>query len=114
MGQITSPSQVILGDPVAGKVAAINQCKVCHTFNKGGKTVFGPNIFGSYGKLSGQVKGYAYSKALLKARLTWTDTNIIEFIADPEKFLPGTKAKFPGVKSAKQRADIVAFMKTLK
>jgi cytochrome c len=111
---LTDASQVqeSHGDPVAGKIVAINQCTVCHTFKKGGKMLFGPNLFGSYGKPSGQIKGYAYSKALKKARLVWTEANLIEFLADPEKFLPGTKAKFPGVKNAKQRADVVAYLRT--
>ncbi len=67
-----------------------------------------------FGKLAGAVKGYKYSKALLASGLTWTDANLIEFLADPEQFIIGTKAKFPGVKSAKKRADVIAYLKTLK
>ena len=76
--------------------------------------VFGPNLFGIYGKPAGAVKGYNYSKALMASGLIWTAANLVEFLADPEQFLKGTKAKFPGVKSAKQRANIVAYLKTLK
>ncbi len=76
--------------------------------------VFGPNLFGVFGKPAGGVEGYNYSKALMASGLIWTDTNLVEFLADPEQFLKGTKARFPGVKSAEQRADIVAYFKTLK
>ena len=103
-----------MGDAVEGKVAAVNQCQVCHSFDKGGKVVFGPNLFGVYGRAAGAVEGYNYSKALLESGLTWTDANLIEFLANPEQFIKGTKAKFPGVKSAKMRADIIAYLKTLK
>ncbi|MCH8096085.1 MAG: c-type cytochrome [Proteobacteria bacterium] len=103
-----------MGDAAKGKVAAVNQCKVCHSFDKGGKIVFGPTLFGVYGKAAGAVEGYNYSKALLESGLTWTDANLIEFLANPEQFIKGTKAKFPGVKSAKMRADIIAYLKTLK
>ena len=109
-----APTQMGAGDAVMGKVAAVKQCRVCHSFNKGGKLVFGPNLFGVYGKAAGSVEGYNYSKALSRSGLTWTEANLIEFLANPEQFIKGTKANFPGVKSAKKRADIVAYMRTLK
>ena len=109
-----APAQMALGNAAAGKIVAVNQCKVCHSFDKGGKMVFGPNLFGVYGKLAGAVKGYNYSKALLGSGLTWTDATLIEFLANPEQFIKGTKARFPGVKSAKKRADLIAYLKTLK
>ena len=76
--------------------------------------VLGPNLYGIFGKPAGAVEGYKYSKALLASGLTWTDANLTEFLADPEQFIKGTKARFPGVKSSKKRADIVAYLKTLK
>ncbi len=109
-----APNQMGAGDAVEGKVAAVKQCQVCHSFDKGGKLVFGPSLFGVYGKVAGSVKGYNYSKALSESGLTWTEANLIEFLANPEQFIKGTKAKFPGVKSAKKRADIIAYLKTLK
>ncbi len=109
-----APNQMGAGNAIEGKVAAAKQCRVCHSFDKGGKLVFGPSLFGVYGKVAGSVKGYNYSKALSDSGLTWTEANLIEFLADPEQFIKGTKAKFPGVKSAKKRADIVAYMRTLK
>ena len=107
-------SQMGAGDVAQGKILAVKQCQICHSFEEGGKMILGPNLFGIYGKPAGAVKGYDYSKALLASGLIWTDANLIEFLADPEQFLKGTKARFPGVKSAKQRADIVAYLKTLK
>jgi len=102
------------GNAANGKIAAISKCKVCHSFEKDGKTVFGPNLFGMAGQPAGSVQGYKYSKALLASKLTWTDANLIEFLANPEQFIKGTKARFPGVKKASTRADIIAFLKTLK
>ena len=109
-----APIQMDEGDAAQGKIVAAKQCKICHSFDKGGKMIFGPNLYGIFGKPAGAVKGYKYSKALLEAGLTWTGANLIEFLANPEQFIKGTKAKFPGVKSAKMRADIIAYLKTLK
>jgi cytochrome c len=87
---------------------------VCHSFEKGGKVVYGPNRFDIVGKPAGAIKGYEYSVALKNSGLTWTDKNLVGFMANPEQFVKGTKARFPGLKSAKQKADILAYMKTLK
>jgi len=103
-----------IGNVANGKKVAAKHCIVCHTFEKGGRVVYGPNLFDMYGKPAGAIKGYAYSDALAKSGLVWNDKNLIGFLADPEQFLKGTKARFPGIKTAKQKADILAYMKTLK
>jgi len=102
------------GNAEDGKVVAQKHCIVCHSFEKGGKTVYGPNLFDMAGKPAAAIAGYDYSDALKTSGLTWTDKNLIGFLADPEQFLKGTKARFPGLKSAQDKADILAYMKTLK
>ncbi len=109
-----SSQKVITGSVEGGKIVAKNHCVVCHTFEKGGKMLYGPNLFDMAGKPAAAIKGYNYSQALKNSGLTWTDKNLIGFLADPEQFLPGTIARFPGLKKAKQKADILAYMKTLK
>lgn len=109
-----APRQIGAGNAVRGKAVAAKQCQICHSFNKGGKMVLGPNLYGIFGKPAGAIKGYKYSKAMLASGLTWTDATLTEFLADPERFIKGTKAKFPGVRSSKKRADIIAYLKTLK
>ena len=109
-----NPEQFSGGNAEDGKRLAQKSCAVCHSFNKGGKVVFGPNLFDIAGKPAGAIEGYKYSKALKESGLTWTDANLVGFLAAPEQFLKGTKARFPGLKSAKQKADILAYLKTLK
>ena len=46
--------------------------------------------------------------------LTWNDANLSEFMANPEEFIKGTKARFPGISDAQDRADIIAYLRTLK
>jgi cytochrome c len=102
-----------LGNVEDGMRVAEKHCVVCHSFEKGGKVVYGPNLFGIAGQPAAAVEGYRYSEALKSSGLTWTDTNLIGFLANPERFVEGTTARFPGLKSARQRADILAYMKTL-
>ncbi|MEH6403222.1 MAG: c-type cytochrome [Sneathiella sp.] len=103
-----------LGNAKNGIKAASKYCADCHTFDKGGKVIYGPNLFGSYGKRAATIKGYSYSAALMNSGLVWNDVNLNSFMANPEQFVKGTIARFPGLKSAQSRADILAYMKTLK
>ncbi len=109
-----APQQMSVGNAVLGKAVAVKQCQICHSFDNGGKMVLGPNLFAIFGAPAGAVEGYKYSPALLASGVTWTDANLTEFLADPEQFIKGTKAKFPGVKSSKKRADVIAYLRTLK
>ena len=107
-------NQASAGNVKDGKRVAAKHCVICHSFEKGGKQVYGPNLFDIVGKPAGAIEGYDYSAALKNSGLTWNDKNLIGFMANPEQFIKGTKARFPGLKTAKQKADILAYMKTLK
>lgn len=100
------------GTVEAGRVVATNHCVVCHTFKKGGRMVYGPNLFGIYGQPAGAIPGYTYSDALRNSGLVWNDKNLAEFVSNPEQFLPGTKARFPGLKSAQDKADVLEYLKS--
>ncbi len=102
------------GNAEDGMAVAAKHCTVCHSFVKGGKVVFGPNLWDMVGKPAAAIVGYKYSDALKNSGLTWTDKNLAGFLANPEQFVKGTTARFPGLKTAKDKADILAYMKTLK
>ena len=63
---------------------------------------------------SGTARGFTCSAAMRKAGVTWDDKTLDAFIADPQKTIPGNLMPFPGVADAKQRAEIVDYLKTLK
>ncbi len=104
----------VVGDAASGEVIAGKVCAVCHSFEKGGKVVYGPNLFDIYGKPAAAIEGYKYSTALENSGLIWTGKNLAGFVSDPENFVKGTKARFPGIRSEKDKADILAYIKTLK
>ena len=52
-----------------------------------------------------------YSAALKSAGIVWTDDTLDEWIKDPQHFIPGNTMTFPGIKNARQRADLLAFLK---
>ncbi len=104
----------VVGNIEDGIRVAARTCTVCHSFEKGGKVVYGPNLFDIYGKPAAAIEGYKYSKALKASGLVWNDKNLAEFVSNPEQFVKGTTARFPGLKTAKDKADILAYIKSLK
>jgi cytochrome c len=105
-----------VADPVKGeKVAA--RCKACHNFDNGGPNRTGPNLWGIVGAPVTHKADFSYSSAMQAAKGTlgtWTVDNLFKYIEDPQGIVPGTKMQFNGVKDPKERADLVAWLKTLK
>jgi cytochrome c len=101
-------------DAAQGKQVFAQQCAICHTTNKGGSTLVGPNLFGVVGRHAGVVTGFAYSSAIRGSGLTWTDATLSVFLQAPAKMLPGVRMPFPGLKNPAQLDNVVAYLKTLR
>ncbi len=98
------------GDAVRGAVM-FNQCKVCHVTDKGVNRV-GPSLHGVVGRKASMVPGYTYSAANKKSGLTWDAPTLFKYLEAPQKMVPGTKMAYGGMKNPKDRADLIAFLKT--
>ncbi|HEY9080606.1 cytochrome c family protein [Magnetovibrio sp.] len=101
------------GDAESGKSLFRKKCMSCHTFDKGGKDRTGPNLWGIVGRNKAASETFRYSKTLTMFGGTWTEAEINSFIAGPRTFVPDTKMTFAGLKDAKDRANVLAFLKTL-
>ncbi len=108
------PLAVLLAeaDPENGAKVA-KKCLSCHTVEKGGKDKVGPNLWGIVGRPLAANEGFAYSDALASLGGEWTYERLDAFIADPKGFAPGTKMSFAGIRKAEDRADLVAWLRTL-
>ena len=89
-------------------------CVACHTYTKGGRAGIGPNMWDVVGADIGKhMEGYQYSAALSKKGGKWTYAELDEWLTKPAAFAPGTKMTFAGVANPKQRADLIAYLRTL-
>jgi cytochrome c len=99
------------GEQIAAK------CKACHSFDNGGPNRVGPNQWGIYGSHLGHRDDFSYSSALLEKKKTtpnWDEAALDGFLKDPKGWMPGTKMQFNGIKKPDERADLIAWLKTLK
>ena len=95
------------GDPRAGE-RAYAQCLSCHALQR---NVVGPKHCGVVGRRAGSVAGFDYSPAMRASNITWTAETLDRFLADPMKAIPGTSMIYAGIADAKQRADLIAWLR---
>ena len=111
---LTAPSLGHAADATKG-AKVFNKCKACHSVVDL-KNKVGPTLNGIAGRKAATREGYKYSKAMIKAGedgLVWDDANLDKYITKPKDLVKGTKMIFPGLKKATQRADLIAYLKSV-
>lgn len=123
VGGVVVPDDKV--DPIEPLLAAANvqngqalakKCLQCHSLESGGPNKVGPNLWNVVLGPLGHMPTYAYSSALsaMKAKgITWSYENLNQFLHKPSSFIAGTKMAFAGFKKTQDRADIVAYLRTL-
>jgi cytochrome c len=95
---------------LANGQAKFGLCQSCHTITPGGANMTGPNLHGVFGKKSASNPDFKYSDALKNAGFEWDASHLDQWLAQPQTFLPGTKMTFAGLKDAKDRNDLIAYL----
>ncbi len=109
------PLPVLLAKASVDKGKRIaKQCEACHTFAKGEPNKVGPNLYNIVGDERGKDRGgFAFSDAMKKKGGEWSYEELFKFIHDPRGYIPGTAMTFAGIKNPEQRADVIAYLRTL-
>jgi|SRR5437868_3845093 len=111
--------------PIALRLASANadngadvakKCLACHTLMKDQPAKVGPNLWGVIGGPAAHQPGFKYSDAMLMERdkgWTWTYDNLDQFLTAPKMAIPGTAMGFAGLPKPEDRADVIAYLRTL-
>ena len=100
-------------DNNAGKQVA-TKCQSCHNLDQGGPNMTGPNLYGVLGRQPGTHPGFAYSDVLKKSGIVWSDDTLDAWIKNPAVLVPHTLMSFAGITQAQTRANIIAYLNTLR
>lgn len=93
--------------------ASFAMCASCHSVTAGGPAKMGPHLAKVIGRKAGSVSGFAYSPALKKSGITWTEAQLDKWLQNPRTLVPGNKMAFAGMADKAKRAQVIAYLKTL-
>jgi cytochrome c len=101
-------------NPETGAGIARRLCSSCHSFDQGGRNLVGPNLYGIVGAPHAHIAGFNYSTVLAGMKdKPWTYEELNKFLARPTEYAPGTRMAFAGINNVQQRADLIAYLRTL-
>ena len=99
------------GDSARGKTL-FETCAFCHSIEDG-RNGIGPSLWQVAGRRAAGVASYPYSAAFKALDQDWDDAHLDGFLAAPMQVVPGTKMTFAGVAEAQDRADLIAYLRSL-
>jgi cytochrome c len=103
------------GDAAAGE-KVFRKCAACQSVDPSGKNKVGPDLYGVVGRTTGTVEGFKYSEVMTEAGAeghVWTEEELSKFLEKPKEMFPGTKMTFVGLKKPEDRANVIAYIKSV-
>jgi cytochrome c len=110
LAQPEQGTAVLPGDSARGKAVFERRCTGCHALDADRE---GPHLRGVYGRRAGTVPGFDYSDALRSSDLVWGDDTLDRWLRDTDAMVPGSAMGF-SVPRAQERADVIAFLKSIR
>jgi cytochrome c len=104
---------LVKADPKAGEADVKKLCSSCHTFTEGGKAGVGPNLYNVVGGPHAHMEGFNYSAGMKAKAGPWTFDALNEWLHQPSSYVQGTRMAFAGIKNDQERADVIAYLRSL-
>jgi len=117
---IAKEEKEVVIEPITALLATANlesglkiakKCVACHGFDAGGPNKVGPNLYDIVNKDQGKAD-YAYSKVLAALNGKWTYEELNKFLYKPKLYSKGTKMNYAGLSKTKDRANLIAWLRT--
>ena len=109
--EIPFVEMVALADISKGK-KVFGKCKACHKLEQGANGT-GPYLYDIVGREIASIENYNYSSALAGISGIWSEDELSNFLLKPSKYAPGTKMSYAGLTPLSDRANLVAYLKTI-
>ncbi|MER8432291.1 c-type cytochrome [Mesorhizobium caraganae] len=97
--------------------AVFKKCQACHSGEKGGPNKVGPDLWDIVDRPVAEHEGFGYSAGMKDfskgGAEKWTYDNLNHFITSPKKFVKGTAMGFAGLPKDEDRANVIAYLRTL-
>jgi cytochrome c len=112
LAAIASQTAVLAQDGDASRGRQVfRACAACHSLEPG-RNMTGPNLAGLWGRRAGGLESFErYSDALKSSGIIWEDRSLDGWLADPDRMVPDNDMPFNGIKDARVRGDLLAFLK---
>jgi cytochrome c len=104
------------GDAARGE-RVFQLCAACHAVEAGTENLQGPPLKGIVGAPIAAWEAFEYSPALsafARAERAWSEDLLDRYLAAPYRVVPKTTMSFPGLQDAQERADVIAYLKSLR
>ncbi len=101
-------------DPAEGQNVA-KKCVACHNFGEGEANKVGPHLYDVINRPIASISDFGYSGALKTygEGKVWSFAEMNGFLYKPKDHVPGTSMGFNGIKNDTERAEILAYLRTL-
>ena len=108
--------RLVNADVAAGE-QVFARCRTCHTTAEGDlRRMPGPNLYDIVGAPVAHLEGFPYSSAFQEDHAegkVWTYEYLDDFLTNPRATIPGTAMTFLGLRRADERANVVAYLRSL-